>query len=160
MKEIFIGEKLQLTNPQGANVQIGSNETILFKKDNCPENFGVDTSDFIEGNFSIVIFNQGALTSNELIKVKSPFVSKTKKQQLREMINDLDKVIQYRLTSNEEAIQQMSINGKSFVYESLDALMSARKRLAANLDSLIKSEEMAKGKSPIITIKARFNNPS
>lgn len=79
MKEIFIGEKLQLTNPQGANVQIGSNETILFKKDNCPENFGVDTSDFIEGNFSIVIFNQGALTSNELIKVKSPFVSKTKK---------------------------------------------------------------------------------
>lgn len=157
-KEIFIGEKLELTNPQGANVQLGSKETVLFSQENCPENIGVDTSDFIEGTFSVVVFNNGALISNELIRVKSPFNAKTKKQQLREMINELDQVIQYRLTSNEEAIQQMSINGKSFVYETLDALLIARKRLAANLASLIKSEQMANGKSPIITIKARFKN--
>lgn len=157
-KEIFIGEKLELTNPQGANVQIGSKETVLFSQENCSENIGVDTSDFIEGTFSVVVFNNGALISNELIRVKSPFNAKTKKQQLREMINELDQVIQYRLTSNEEAIQQMSINGKSFVYETLDALLIARKRLAANLASLIKSEQMANGKSPIITIKARFKN--
>ncbi|HBT3063116.1 hypothetical protein [Klebsiella aerogenes] len=159
-KEIFIGEKLELTNPQGANVQIGSKEVGLFSQDNCPENVVIETNDFVEGTYSIVIFSDGSLISNELIKVKSPFVEKNKKQQLREMIADLDKVIQYRLSNNEEAIQQMSINGKSFVYETLDALLSARKRLTANLDSLIKSEQMAKGKSPIITIKARFKNPS
>lgn len=74
------------------------------------------------------------------------------------MINDLDKVIQYRLTNNEEAIQQMSINGKSFVYETLEALMNTRKKLVANLANIIKSEDLAKGKSPILTIKARFRN--
>lgn len=158
-KEIFIGEKLQLTNPQGASVQIGSKETVLFKRDNNPENIGVDTSDFLEGTFSVVIFNSGTLISNELIKVKSPFNGKTKKQQLRELINDLDNVIQYRLTSNEEAIQAMSANGKSFTYETLDSLLLARKRLAANLASLIKSEKMANGESPVTTIKVRFKNP-
>ncbi|CAM7335217.1 hypothetical protein WAY59_002338 [Escherichia coli] len=158
-KEIFIGEKLQLTNAQGANVQIGSKETVLFKQENCPADIGVDTSDFIEGTFSVVIFSNGALISNELIKVKSPFNEKSKKQQLRELINDLDKVIEYRLTNNEEAIQQMSINGKSFVYETLDSLLLARKRLVSNLASLIRSEKMANGESPVTTIKVRFKNP-
>lgn len=157
--EIFIGEKLLLTNPQGANVQIGSKQLILFKQENCPENIGVDSSEFEEGTFSVVIFNDGVLISNDLLKVKSPFNDKTKKQQLREMINDLDKVIEYRLTSNEEAIQQMSANGKSFVYETLDSLLLARKRLVANLASLIKSEKMANGESPVTTIKVRFKNP-
>ncbi|HBZ8158472.1 TPA: hypothetical protein MM329_000685 [Escherichia coli] len=157
--DIFIGEKLLLTNPQDANIQIGSKELILFKQENCPENIGVDTSEFEEGTFSVVIFNDGVLISNDLLKVKSPFNDKTKKQQLREMINDLDKVIEYRLTSNEEAIQQMSANGKSFVYETLDSLLLARKRLVANLASLIKSEKMANGESPVTTIKVRFKNP-
>ncbi|ELX8362379.1 TPA: hypothetical protein N5O45_000638 [Enterobacter kobei] len=160
MKEVFIGEKLELTNPQGASVQIGSKETVLFEQENCPENIGVDSSEFIEGVFSIVIFEDGSLLSNELIKVKSPFNEKSKKQQLREMINDLDKVIQYRLTSNEEAIQQMSINGKSFVYETLDSLLNARKKFLSQLNSIVQAENEAKGKSPIVTIKARFKNPS
>lgn len=159
MKEIFIGENLVLTNPEGAHVSIASKELTLFKDPKCPENVSVDTVDFPEGIFSVVIFDKGALISNEVIKVKSPFIGKSKKTQLREMINDLDKVIQYRLTNNEEAIQQMSINGKSFVYETLDALMSTRKKLVANLDSIIKSELIAQGKSPILTIKARFQNP-
>lgn len=158
MKEIFIGEKLVLINETGANVTIGNSETTLFNQDNCPANVGVDSSDFIEGTFSVVIFFDGALVSNEIIKVKSPFIKKSKKEELREAINNIDKVIHYRLTNNEEAIQQMSINGKSFVYESLDALMSARKRMMANLENLINSEKLANGKSPIVTIKARFKN--
>lgn len=159
MKEIFIGEHLVLSNPIDASVSIASKELTIFKDPKCPENVSVDTTDFPEGIFSVVIFDKGALISNEVIKVKSPFIGKSKKTQLREMINDLDKVIQYRLTNNEEAIQQMSINGKSFVYETLDALMSTRKKLVANLDSIIKSELIAQGKSPILTIKARFQNP-
>ncbi|HCQ2612787.1 hypothetical protein [Escherichia coli] len=158
--EIYIGEKLAAYNPEGATVSIGSTETKLFSQTDCPANISVDTSDFIEGTFSVVVLYEGALISNSIIKVKSPFVSKTKKEQLREMINDIDTVIQYRLTSNEEAIQQMSINGKSFVYETLDSLLLARKRLLANLANLIKSEQLANGKSPIVTIKARFTNPS
>ncbi|MCV4608395.1 hypothetical protein OFB74_36405, partial [Escherichia coli] len=75
--------------------------------------------------------------------VKSPFNEKSKKQQLREMINDLDKVIQYRLTSNEEAIQQMSINGKSFVYETLDSLLNARKKFLSQLNSIVQAENEA-----------------
>ncbi|EFH5737128.1 hypothetical protein AT520_003949 [Escherichia coli] len=158
MKEIFIGEKLVLINETGANVTIGNSEITLFNQDNCPANVGVDSSDFVEGTFSVVIFFDGALVSNEIIKVKSPFIKKSKKEELREAINSIDKVIHYRLTNNEEAIQQMSINGKSFVYETLDALMSARKRMMANLENLINSEKLANGKSPIVTIKARFKN--
>ncbi|EPY4242103.1 MULTISPECIES: hypothetical protein [Klebsiella/Raoultella group] len=158
IKEIFIGELLELTNPTNASVQIGSKELVLFEQKQCPENIRVETTDFTEGTFSVVVLNDGQLISNELIKVKSPFIGKTKKEQLREMINDLDKVIQYRLTNNEEAIQQMSINGKSFVYETLEALMNTRKKLVANLANIIKSEDLAKGKSPILTIKARFRN--
>ena len=43
IKEIFIGELLELTNPANASVQIGSKELVLFEQKQCPENIRVET---------------------------------------------------------------------------------------------------------------------
>lgn len=156
--EIFIGETLEIKNEQGSSVVVASKQLTLYSNDSAPADVEIDTSDFTEGRYSIVIMKSGKLVSNDILKVKSPLIGKTKKEQLIEMIRSIDTVIEYRLTNNEEAIQQMSINGKSFVYETLDSLMLARKKLLSSLNGIVQAENTKKGKSPIEVIKFRFRS--
>lgn len=159
MKEIYIGEDLQLQNDDLVSITIGTEKEILFTADNCPANMTISSDGFSSGTFSVVIMKDGKFVSTELLKVKSPFIKESKANQLRGMINSIDSLITARMTNNDEAIQQMTINGKSFVYETLDALMAARKRFVQELSNVIESENMKKGISPIVTIKARFVGP-
>ncbi|MEZ7211439.1 MULTISPECIES: hypothetical protein [Pantoea] len=154
--QIFIGETLKIQNEQGASVTVASKEKQLYQNSSSPANVEISTSDFPEGTYSIVIFNDGAFVSSEILKVVSPYISKTKKEQLIEMIASIDQVIEYRLTNNDDAIQQMSINGKSFVYETLDSLMAARKKLLSSLNAIVAAEKARNGIGPIKTIKFRF----
>lgn len=159
MKEIYIGEDLQLQNDDLVSITIGTEKDVLFAADKCPANMTISSDGFSSGTFSIVIMKDGKFVSTELLKVKSPFIKESKANQLRGMINSIDALITARMTNNDEAIQQMTINGKSFVYETLDALMAARKRFVQELSDVIEAENMKKGISPIVTIKARFVGP-
>ncbi|MBN5214270.1 hypothetical protein [Serratia ureilytica] len=161
IKEYYIGEDLTLKTDPGAKVAIGRDSTIFAEKvADSKGDVSINLDDIFEpGHYSQVISKDGKFISTEVICIKSPFINTSTKEQLRDMIRDLDKVIQYRLTSNEDAIQSMSINGKSFVYETLDTLMAARKKFVDQLSNLIQAENLRKGKSGIINIKARFNNP-
>ncbi|EPC7350192.1 TPA: hypothetical protein ACXDFY_000719 [Enterobacter roggenkampii] len=154
--KIFIGEDLKLTNNEGANITIGSKNSKIFENDNASENLVIPTGDFVEGQYSIVIFENGKFVSSELLNVVSPFAARTKKQQLIDIINSLDEVIEYRMTGNDDAIQSMSINGKTFTYETLDSLLSARKKFLSQLNAIVQAEKEKKGISPIKTIKYSF----
>ena len=60
------------------------------------------------------------------------------------------------MTGNDDAIQSMSINGKTFTYETLDSLLSARKKFLSQLNAIVQAEKEKKGISPINTIKYSF----
>ncbi|CAH0132934.1 hypothetical protein SRABI106_00035 [Rahnella aquatilis] len=158
MKEIYIGEDLQIQNDDLVSITIGSEKTVIFAGDNCPANMKISTDGFKAGSYSIVIMKHGTFVSTELLKVKSPFIKENKNNQLREMINSIDSLITARMTNNEDAMQQMTINGKSFVYETLESLMIARSKFVKDLTNSLQADEIKKGKSPITTIKARFRN--
>ena len=154
--KIFISEDLKLTNNQGASVTIGSKTTKIYENDSAPSDVVIPTGDFVEGQYSIVIFENGKFVSSDLLNVVSPFTARTKKQQLIDIINSLDEVIEYRMTGNDDAIQSMSINGKTFTYETLDSLLSARKKFLSQLNAIVQAEKEKKGISPIKTIKYSF----
>ncbi|WP_039660894.1 hypothetical protein [Pantoea sp. MBLJ3] len=159
-KQIFIGETLLVQNEQGASVTLANRQTELYKNPSAPSNVEIPTSEFSEGIYSLVIFLGGAFVSTQLVKIVSPIAAKSNKEQIIEQIRNIDSVISYRLTNNEDAIQQMSINGKSFVYETLDSLMAARKKLLSALSAVVQAEDARNGKGPIKTIKFRFRGPT
>lgn len=159
-KQIFIGETLLVQNEQGASVTLANRQTELYKNPSAPANVEIPTSEFAEGIYSLVIFLNGAFVSTQLVKIVSPIAAKSNKEQIIEQIRNIDSVISYRLTNNEDAIQQMSINGKSFVYETLDSLMAARKKLLSALSAVVQAEDARNGKGPIKTIKFRFRGPT
>ncbi|MDP8728354.1 hypothetical protein [Serratia marcescens] len=161
IKIVYIGEDLNVKTESTADVAIGRDNQVLLEAKADKNGNAVLTIDslFEPGHYSLVTKQSNKILSTEVICIKSPFVATSKKEQLRGMIKDIDKVIQYRLTNDDDAIQSMAINGKNFVYEPLNVLMDARKKLVDQLSDVIQSENLKNGKSPIITIKARFVNP-
>lgn len=156
MKTIYIGESIAIENPQGASVIIGDDLTTLYKNEDAPENVGIETDEFTEGNYSIVVFLNKKFISTTPLKIKNPLTKQDKRISIRQQIDDIDMLIHARLTSNEDAIQQMTINNKTLVYEGLESLISLRKHLVKILGDLNRAEKARVGKSPIITYKARF----
>ncbi|BEN87060.1 hypothetical protein [Serratia marcescens] len=161
MREFYLGEDITVKTESDCDVAVGQGNKIYAQTksdENGDAKIEVDTF-FEPGHYSIVVTNNGKFVSTETICIKSPFINKSKKEQLREMIRNLDAVIDARLTNNVDAIQSMSINGKSYVYETLETLMNARRKFTDQLADVIQAENIKKGKSPIINIKTRFNNP-
>lgn len=161
MREFYIGENITVSTESDSQVTVGRDNKIFAQKQaNGSGEASIEIDSMFEaGHYSIVITKNGKFISTETICIKSPFINTNKKDSLREMIKNLDAVIEARLTNNVDAVQSMSINGKSYVYETLETLMNARKKFTDQLADLIQSENLKKGKSPIINIKARFINP-
>ncbi|TEW83370.1 hypothetical protein D5R38_18545 [Serratia marcescens] len=161
MREFYLGEDITVKTKSDCDVAVGQGNKI-YAQTKSDENGDakIEVDAFFEpGHYSIVVTYKGKFVSTETICIKSPFINKSKKEQLREMIRNLDAVIDARLTNNVDAIQSMSINGKSYVYETLETLMNARRKFTDQLADVIQAENLRKGKSPIINIKMRFNNP-
>ncbi|EDH8282129.1 hypothetical protein LAB19_001650 [Salmonella enterica subsp. enterica serovar Manhattan] len=153
---IRAGEKLQLTNSEGATIQIGNSKGIIFQVDDAPANYTVATLDFPQGKYTVVEIVEDELVSSFDITVTPVFTKQSKKDFLRETIELIDQVITARLSGDEAAISQMTIKGNTFAYESLAVLQQLKAGYERQLVKLIQQERRKQGHSPIQNIKIRF----
>lgn len=153
---IRVGEKLTLTNEEGATIQIGNNKGVIYQVDDAPANHEIKTLNFNEGKFTIVITKDDELISMQELTVLPVFAKQSKKEYLRETIGLIESVIAARLSDDEAALSQMTVKGNTFVYESLSVLQQLKADYERQLVNVIKVERRKQGISPITNIKVRL----
>lgn len=153
---IRVGEKLTLTNEEGATIQIGNNKGVIYQVDDAPANHEIKTLNFSEGKFTIVTTKDDELISMQELTVLPVFAKQSKKEYLRETIGLIESVIAARLSGDEAALSQMTVKGNTFAYESLGVLQQLKADYERQLVNVIKVERRKQGISPITNIKVRL----
>ena len=153
---IRVGEKLLLSNQEGATIQIGNSKGVIYEVSDAPVNHVVTTLNFCSGKYSIVEITDDELVSMQELTVLPVFAKQSKKQYLRETIALIEQVIFARLSGDEAALSAMTIKGNSFAYESLGVLQQLKTDYERQLSKVIQAERRKQGISPIKNIKLRL----
>lgn len=153
---IRVGEKLLLSNQEGATIQIGNSKGVIYEVSDAPVNHVVTTLNFCSGKYSIVEIIEEELVSMQELTVLPVFSKQSKKEYLRETIALIEQVIFARLSGDEAALSQMTVKGNTFAYESLAVLQQLKTDYERQLSKLIQAERRKQGISPIKNIKLRL----
>ncbi|EHX7967746.1 hypothetical protein K3262_003286 [Escherichia coli] len=153
---IRVGEKLLLSNQEGATIQIGNSKGVIYEVSDAPVNHVVTTLNFCSGKYSIVEIIDDELVSMQELTVLPVFAKISKKEYLRETIALIEQVIFARLSGDEAALSQMTVKGNTFAYESLAVLQTLKVDYERQLSKLIQAERRKQGISPIKNIKLRL----
>ncbi|EAC1506687.1 TPA: hypothetical protein POA37_004345 [Escherichia coli] len=153
---IRVGEKLLLSNQEGATIQIGNSKGVIYEVSDAPVNHVVTTLNFCSGKYSIVEITDDELVSMQELTVLPVFAKQSKKEYLRETIALIEQVIFARLSGDEAALSQMTVKGNTFAYESLGVLQQLKTDYERQLSKVIQAERRKQGISPIKNIKLRL----
>ncbi|HCN5672064.1 TPA: hypothetical protein N6Y21_002622 [Escherichia coli] len=153
---IRVGEKLLLSNQEGATIQIGNSKGVIYEVSDAPVNHVVTTLNFCSGKYSIVEIIDDELVSMQELTVLPVFAKQSKKEHLRETIALIEQVIFARLSGDEAALSAMTVKGNTFAYESLAVLQTLKVDYERQLSKLIQAERRKQGISPIKNIKLRL----
>ncbi|EMU7304819.1 hypothetical protein AAAB93_002100 [Escherichia coli] len=153
---IRVGEKLLLSNQEGATIQIGNSKGVIYEVSDAPVNHVVTTLNFCSGKYSIVEITDDELVSMQELTVLPVFAKQSKKQYLRETIALIEQVIFARLSGDEAALSAMTVKGNTFAYESLGVLQTLKVDYERQLSKVIQAERRKQGISPIKNIKLRL----
>ncbi|ELX4453438.1 hypothetical protein SI839_001133 [Escherichia coli] len=153
---IRVGEKLLLSNQEGATIQIGNSKGVIYEVSDAPVNHVVTTLNFCSGKYSIVEITDDELVSMQELTVLPVFAKQSKKEYLRETIALIEQVIFARLSGDEAALSAMTVKGNSFAYESLAVLQTLKVDYERQLSKVIQAERRKQGISPIKNIKLRL----
>ena len=153
---IRVGEELHLCNEAGTDYKIANSRRVIDEGHAAVQNTILSTSDYAEGNYTIALYKGGVLVSTQNLSVVSVFAKQSRIEVLRERLNLIESVIDARMNNDEAALYQMTINNKTFIYESLGVLSALADKTKKELGEAIRNEKRRNGVSPINTIKVRF----
>ncbi|HEK0666374.1 TPA: hypothetical protein SMP26_001866 [Proteus mirabilis] len=153
---IRAGQPLHIECVAGSEIQIGNSKNIIHEIPSSRENETITTRDFPEGKYSVVVMKDDAIVSVQELTITPFFTKQTKEDFLREMIKKIEAVIDARLSGDEPALQQMSVKGNTFAYESLAVLNQLRDNYRRELSQLILAKRKKEGISPISNIHIRL----
>lgn len=140
MKEqIFIGEKITEVIPANSTLKIGNRETTVFEYSNLTDSdtsIQIDTSKWETGTFSVVLNKSGAI-SISTTDIIDPLAVTDELNHCKMMIKEIDQVIEDR-TKN--AVTTVTINNKTIVNESLDALYKVRSLYVRRANDILKKK--------------------
>lgn len=153
MKEnIYIGEKFSESIPGNSKIIVVNSTTKLFEVENTSTQtviVQIDTSAWTPGLFSVVLNHSGSI-SVTTCQVIDPMAQITELQDARNMVNEIDKIIEDRARN---AVTQITINNKTIVNESLDALIRLRTLYVQKANSILRKQSTnAQGMFKSITV--------
>lgn len=152
MKEqIFIGEKITEVIPANSTLKIGNRETTVFEYSNLTDSdtsIQIDTSNWETGTFSVVLNKSGAI-SISTTDIIDPLAVTDELNHCKMMIKEIDQVIEDR-TKN--AVTTVTINNKTIVNESLDALYKVRSLYVKRANDILKKKNKKGGIFKSITV--------
>lgn len=152
MKEqIFIGEKITEVIPANSTLKIGNRETTVFEYSNLTDSdtsIQIDTSKWETGTFSVVLNKSGAITISTT-DIIDPLAVTDELNHCKMMIKEIDQVIEDR-TKN--AVTIVTMNNKTIVNESLDALYKVRSLYVKRANDILKKKNKKGGIFKSITV--------
>jgi len=152
MKEqIFIGEKITEVIPANSTLKIGNRETTVFEYSNLTDSdtsIQIDTAKWETGTFSVVLNKSGAI-SISTTDIIDPLAVTDELNHCKMMIKEIDQVIEDR-TKN--AVTTVTVNNKTIVNESLDALYKVRSLYVKRVNDILKKKNKKGGIFKSITV--------
>lgn len=152
MKEqIFIGENITEVIPANSTLKIGNRETTVFEYSNLTDSdtsIQIDTSKWETGIFSVVLNKSGEI-SISTTDIIDPLAVTDELNHCKMMIKEIDQVIEDR-TKN--AVTTVTINNKTIVNESLDALYKVRSLYVRRANDILKKKNKKGGIFKSITV--------
>ncbi|WP_313680727.1 hypothetical protein [Pseudescherichia sp.] len=152
MKEqIFIGENITEVIPANTTLKIGNKETTVFEYSNLTDSdtsIQINTSKWETGTFSVVLNKSGEI-SISTTDIIDPLAVTDEFNHCKMMIKEIDQVIEDR-TKN--AVTTVTINNKTIVNESLDALYKVRSLYVKRANDILKKKNKKGGIFKSITV--------